>query len=301
MALVPYSITALAESDADGTNGKNIVAGATVQFFDAETGGTAQTLYDDAASSNPSTTKTTGADGQVVVFIDQGLYWVSLNAGSRTAVTIDNPSSVVAGLVGQNLDVAAVVSKASFNETFFVRNFDSNAGGAAAHYFQIGALDGTTPTASARMTTVADFSGAGTGTLTFDVLNAGTMSTGLSINSAQGIRFNAYGAGTLQTDVSGNVTASSAEELKDIEGNYTAGLGEILKVNPITYKWKEETGLDRSHSYSGFGAGNLQDAGLSAAVYGEGEKRTVSDRPIIAALVNAIKELTEEINQLKNN
>lgn len=78
----------------------------------------------------------------------------------------------------------------SFDGTKFIRNFDAGSGGAASHYLQIGALNGTTPTASARLTTVADFSGAGTGTLTLDVLNAGVMETALSFSSTKNATFN---------------------------------------------------------------------------------------------------------------
>ena len=60
MALVPYTATALAESDADGTNGKNIVAGAVVSAS-ALVGGAVATLYDNASGSNPSTSKVTGS------------------------------------------------------------------------------------------------------------------------------------------------------------------------------------------------------------------------------------------------
>lgn len=110
MALVPYSITALAESDADGTSGKNIVAGAVVQFYNAASGGTAQTLYDNAASANPSTSKTTDSQGQVTIYIEQGAYWITINGGTRRAVTITDPSTVVAALVGQSISVAEVES-----------------------------------------------------------------------------------------------------------------------------------------------------------------------------------------------
>ncbi len=79
MALVPYTITALAESDAVGTDGKNIVAGAVCSMY-SQPSDTVVTLYDDAAGSNGSTSKVTGANGQVVVYVDPGSYRVSVNA-----------------------------------------------------------------------------------------------------------------------------------------------------------------------------------------------------------------------------
>lgn len=79
MALVPYTITALAESDAQGTDGKNIVAGATCSVY-SQPSDSVVTLYDDAAGSNGSTSKVTGANGQVVVYVEPGSYRVSVNA-----------------------------------------------------------------------------------------------------------------------------------------------------------------------------------------------------------------------------
>lgn len=86
MALVPHKITALAESDADGTDGKNIVAGAVVSLFD--TTGAAVTLFDDEAGNNGSTAKQTDSSGQVVVWVTPGEYSESVNGSTQRAVTI---------------------------------------------------------------------------------------------------------------------------------------------------------------------------------------------------------------------
>jgi hypothetical protein len=86
MALVPHRITALAESDADGTDGKNIVAGAVVSLFDAN--GNAATLYDDENLTNPSTSKQTDSQGQVVVWVTAGEYNEAINGGTMRTVTV---------------------------------------------------------------------------------------------------------------------------------------------------------------------------------------------------------------------
>ena len=94
MALVPYTITALAESDAQGTDGKNIVAGATCSMY-SQPSDTVVTLYDDAAGSNGSTAKVTGANGQVVVYVEQGRYRVNVNASdSFVTVSSDVPIDI---------------------------------------------------------------------------------------------------------------------------------------------------------------------------------------------------------------
>jgi hypothetical protein len=88
MSLVPHKITALAESDAQGTDGKNIVAGAVVSLYDNV--GAAVTLFDDAAGSNGSTTKQTDAEGQVVVYVNPGEYSEEVNGGTRRRVVVSD-------------------------------------------------------------------------------------------------------------------------------------------------------------------------------------------------------------------
>ena len=90
MALVPHKITALAESDAQGTDGKNIVAGAVVSLYD--TNGAAVTLFDDAAGGNGSTAKTTDSEGAVVVYVNPGIYSEEINGGLRRSITVADNS-----------------------------------------------------------------------------------------------------------------------------------------------------------------------------------------------------------------
>ena len=112
----------------------------------------------------------------------------------------------------------------------------------------------------------------------------------IKINSTRTLRFDAYGTGTLTTDASGNVTASSDERLKNIQGDFTRGLEDIQNINPITYKWKSSTGYDSINDYSGFSAQNVQKSIPEAIGVDERGYLTISDRPIVAALVNAVNE-----------
>ncbi len=114
------------------------------------------------------------------------------------------------------------------------------------------------------------------------------------------ISFPAYGAGTLQTDASGNVTASSDIRLKDDVGAFDKGLNAVLGINPINYKWKQETGYDTVNTYCGFEAQNVQTVIPEAVGVDKSGYLTLSDRPIIAALVNAVKELKSENDDLKD-
>lgn len=169
----------------------------------------------------------------------------------------------------------------------------------------------------------------GSGTLTLNssantvvLQSAGT--TALTLSSTQALRLNAYGAGALTTDSSGNVTATSDERAKNIIGTFTKGLAEVVKLTPKTYTWKPETGLNPTDEVVSLTAQDLIAAGLPEAVStyrtvadlnddgtpkldADGKpltKRidatyTVSDRAVIAALVNAVKELKAEVDALK--
>jgi hypothetical protein len=92
MALVPHKITALAESDADGTDGKNIVAGAVVSLYDVD--GNAVTLFDDASGSNGSTAKQTDVTGQVVVWVTAGEYDEEVNGSIKRRINIGGNSVI---------------------------------------------------------------------------------------------------------------------------------------------------------------------------------------------------------------
>ena len=95
MALVPHKITALAESDAEGTDGKNIIAGAVVSLYDPS--GAAVTLFDDESGSNGSTAKQTDASGQVVVYITPGEYDEEVNGSIKRRISVGGNSVISYG------------------------------------------------------------------------------------------------------------------------------------------------------------------------------------------------------------
>ena len=115
------------------------------------------------------------------------------------------------------------------------------------------------------------------------------------------IQFNTgYGAGTLTSDGAGNITSVSDERLKTIDGNFTAGLNEVLQIKPILYHWNESSQLDTENMYAGFSAQNIQSViPVAAMAHKETGYLSLQDRPIIAALVNSIKELEARIKILE--
>ena len=158
------------------------------------------------------------------------------------------------------------------------------------------------------------------------------------VSNSVPVRFSAYGAGTATFDSSGNITSVSDSRLKNITGTFTKGLAEIVKLTPKLYTWTPETGLVTDDVNATLIAQDLIAAGLSEAVAtyrtvavmeddvqsvediaagkpvtqhakldANGKAVTqrvdanysVSDRTVIAALVNAVKELKAEIDALK--
>jgi hypothetical protein len=134
----------------------------------------------------------------------------------------------------------------------------------------------------------------------FGVYTGGAQIEAFRLKSGGGLLLAQYGAGTLVTDASGNVTASSDERLKDIEGNFTLGLDAIKALTPISYKWKESTGYDRVNSYVGFSAQNVGAVIPQAVSTDPAGNLSLQDRPIIAALVNAVQELAAKVAALES-
>jgi len=144
-----------------------------------------------------------------------------------------------------------------------------------------------------------DFSG----TLKCATVNA---TTSYQANGTPGVTQTAIAVGTIAT-IEGIVTTFtgvSDERLKN-HAPYTGGLEEILGITPIRFTYNELGqkfgGWDKEHVYVGFSAQNVQKS-IPEAIQGtEGEEEYLSfdDRPVIAAAVNAIKELAAENKELR--
>jgi len=130
-------------------------------------------------------------------------------------------------------------------------------------------------------------------------LGAGSF-TGATFRWVSGaLRMSTYGAGTLTTDASGNVTATSDTRLKDNIRPMKYGLDIINKLEPITYSWNKKSGNETKGTYAGFSAQNVRSVfPLGTGVMPDGYL-TLQDRAIMAAMVNAIKELSAEVERLK--
>jgi hypothetical protein len=102
------------------------------------------------------------------------------------------------------------------------------------------------------------------------------------------------------SDAQGRFTSVSDGRLKTVTGDFKKGLKEILKIQPVLYKWNQKSGLDTTSINAGFVAQDVEAAGIPEATpIGKDGYYSFSDRAMIAALVNAIKEQQAEINLLK--
>jgi hypothetical protein len=96
-----------------------------------------------------------------------------------------------------------------------------------------------------------------------------------------------------------SLAAAALERLKEIQGNFTTGLAAIREINPITFRWRAESGMETERTYAGFSAQNVQRV-IPLAVGQDGRGfLSISDRAVMAAEINAIKELAAEVTALR--
>jgi hypothetical protein len=128
-------------------------------------------------------------------------------------------------------------------------------------------------------------------------IGIGTTTPSAQLTTTGSVRFASLGSAgaNLITDVDGNVSVSSDERLKDIQDTFTTGLDAVLSIEPINYKWNEQSGMETEHTYTGFSAQNILASIPEAVAEDSRGFLTLSDRPILAAVVNAIKELYQKI------
>jgi Chaperone of endosialidase len=119
-------------------------------------------------------------------------------------------------------------------------------------------------------------------------VSAGPLSSITSIQSSNGIVT--------------TLTGTSDAKLKTNIHPFERGLDDIIKITPVTYQWNEtgqkKTGFGADKIQAGFTAQDVQKA-IPEAVGQEDGYLSLADRPIIAALVNAIKELTARVRELE--
>ncbi len=124
----------------------------------------------------------------------------------------------------------------------------------------------------------------------------GTTSPTTQLHTTGTVRFANFGAGNLQTDSSGNVTVSSDQRLKNVLSSFDRGLSAIEQIHPVLFQWNAVSGMNQNDINAGFLAQNVQKAIPEAVGTDSRGYLTLNDRPILATLVNAVKEQELEIS-----
>lgn len=104
------------------------------------------------------------------------------------------------------------------------------------------------------------------------------------------------------TSLLGRVTAieSSDKRIKDIKGDFSKGLKEVLQLTPVTYNWNKLSGLNTSELQAGLIAQDVEKIIPEAVENNQTGYLKLSDKAMIAVLVNAIKEQQMQIDELKS-
>lgn len=117
-------------------------------------------------------------------------------------------------------------------------------------------------------------------------------SQALKLNNNRTLTVAAYGAGTLTTDASGNVSVTSDERLKNIQGLFTRT---VYGFKPILYKWNKKSGLEVNGVYAGFSAQNVAKTCPECVGHNPDGHLTLQDRAVLAATVNSVNDTRQEL------
>ena len=95
---------------------------------------------------------------------------------------------------------------------------------------------------------------------------------------------------------------SSDERLKDIIGEYTVGLNELVLLKPVSFYYKADNprGLPSDEEYVGFIAQEVQEVFPKAVNEGPDGYLDFNMHPVNVALVNAVKELKAKNDALES-
>ena len=132
------------------------------------------------------------------------------------------------------------------------------------------------------------------------IINEASGSVGIGTSSPGSYKL--YCNGSAAKPGGGSWTDPSDKRLKDIHGNYTRGLNEILQLNPISYNYKpgNELDLPNNEEYIGLIAQEVEKLIPEAVEKMESGYLAVNNDPIIWAMLNAIKEQNNEMISIKS-
>lgn len=137
------------------------------------------------------------------------------------------------------------------------------------------------------------------------VTGAGSISKATIFSASNTFRIFGFGAGTLVTDASGNVTASSDERLKtDLERPFTRTIRDLIDQDgkfvamPKTFRWRPEAEMDDGE-YVGFFAQDYERGVPEAIGTDPRGYKTFSDRVASALLHNTAYDHERRLHALE--
>jgi hypothetical protein len=258
-------------------------------------------LFCGSAGTNPNTFRTYGIRGSLIRSDMSGGFIFAALANSAG----DNQSeSQTASL--SNVGQFSPVSLSSIGSTLPVGTtlIASNKGhqfGVNGGTIYTGALANTDPNILFYNISSTNWAGIGTdtsGNVWIRTGTSGTPAAAFAVTPTRTVVIPALGAGTLSTNSSGVISSSSDERLKEVLGDFDRGLAEVRLLRPILYKWNKKSGLADGVTYAGFGAGAVRKVIPEAIGRDDRGYLSLNDRPIIAALVNAVVELDGRLTKL---
>lgn len=132
-------------------------------------------------------------------------------------------------------------------------------------------------------------------------IDLGLQRMGIGVASpAYQLQLSADGAAKLLTST---WSTTSDMRLKTLDGNYTKGLQDILKLNTIMYHYApgNARNLSTKEQGIGFSAQEVQKVFPEAVTLGEDGYYSLNIHPILVAYVNAFKEQQQQIEELRTS
>lgn len=279
-----------------------------------------------ATSGSFSVTFSSGGGGTSTA-VAQGYATIIACDGTNViqAVTIGTAARQNIGTSGANVPLMSTANTFSAPQTFSV----SSSGGIAASAFINNSASGasgneaglffgpSSDPSGVPITAYRDGADNSIGWRRY-VDTGGSRQAAEQISSAGAFRWFLYGAGTLTTDASGNITATSDAALKNVLGPFNRGLADLKAMAaPVIYDLKAElAGIAEAQAkvtegtatpqeervaslghptYAGWTAQGIETGVPEAVSVGPDGFKTVSDRALLAAFYNALMEIDQRL------
>jgi endosialidase-like protein len=196
------------------------------------------------------------------------------------------------GTTAPNSLLTAVGSETSANGFGAALQVSNSAAGGGNWYFRAGATGTSTPAGG------------------FSIADDDTYALEIEANGNVGILTDIDNPPDMALSVNGNADKAgggswatfSDRRLKTLNGSFSSGLDQILKINPVRYRYKEKNALGiRDHDeHVGLVAQDVQKVIPEAVTQNSKGYLLVNNDPIIWSMLNAIKEQQREIRALRS-